>query len=142
MNLRTVLLALAAAAAAVHAQGASKLSPAVTEKLQKDGKVTVIVEFSGNKEALKNVASVESVSSIDTGVRYTHEALKGNWVGGSYGWYDPYKGQATPYDDHGHGTHTMGTIAGSKGIGVAPGAKWMACKGCDPSGCTEDALTK
>lgn len=30
----------------------------------------------------------------------------------------------------GHGTHTMGTIVGTKGIGVAPGAKWMTCQAC------------
>ena len=35
----------------------------------------------------------------------------------------------------------MGTIVGSKGIGVAPGAKWMACKGCSADiGCPDAAL--
>lgn len=37
-----------------------------------------------------------------------------------------------PCDDDGHGTHTMGTMTGSDGdteqIGVAPGAKWIACR--------------
>lgn len=36
-----------------------------------------------------------------------------------------------PCDDHNHGTHTMGTMVGEDGenqIGVAPGAKWMACR--------------
>ena len=44
--------------------------------------------------------------------------------------YDPAGLSAEPFDEDGHGTHTMGTMLGSKGIGVAPGAKWMACKGC------------
>ena len=37
-----------------------------------------------------------------------------------------------PCDDHNHGTHTMGTMVGDDGadnqIGVAPGAKWVACR--------------
>lgn len=37
-----------------------------------------------------------------------------------------------PCDDHGHGTHTMGTMVGDDGngnqIGVAPGAKWISCR--------------
>lgn len=36
-----------------------------------------------------------------------------------------------PCDDDGHGTHTMGTMVGSdsmNAIGVAPNAKWIACR--------------
>ena len=37
-----------------------------------------------------------------------------------------------PCDDHNHGTHTIGTMTGDDGgdnqIGVAPGAKWIACR--------------
>ncbi len=37
-----------------------------------------------------------------------------------------------PCDDFGHGTHTMGTMVGDDGqgnqIGVAPGARWIACR--------------
>ncbi|CAL8090440.1 unnamed protein product [Orchesella dallaii] len=79
------------------------------------------------------------VSNIDTGVRYTHEAVRDNYRA-DYGWYDPYAETATPNDGNGHGTHTMGTIAGSMGIGVAPGSTWVACKGCSTSSCTESAL--
>lgn len=74
------------------------------------------------------------VANIDSGVRGTHEVLRSNFRG-AYGWYDPEAQSAEPYDITGHGTHTMGTIAGSGGIGVAPGAKWMACKGCRSDGC-------
>ncbi|GAB9476305.1 hypothetical protein Gpo141_00013373 [Globisporangium polare] len=44
----------------------------------------------------------------------------------------------------------MDTIAGSKGVGVAPGATWIACKGCrwyddgeggQELGCSEEDLT-
>jgi len=80
------------------------------------------------------------VSSIDTGVRSTHEALKNNFRT-DHGWFDPYDKTATPADTHGHGTHTMGSMVGTTGIGVAPGAQWIACKGCDgKKGCTEEAL--
>ncbi|KAJ0393510.1 hypothetical protein ATCC90586_008690 [Pythium insidiosum] len=79
------------------------------------------------------------VSAIDTGVRGSHEALKANFRG-DYGWFDPEKKAAAPYDNNGHGSHTMGTIAGANGIGVAPGAKWMACKGCRSDGCPESDL--
>jgi serine protease AprX len=38
----------------------------------------------------------------------------------------------SPCDDHDHGTHTVGTMTGDDGmgnqIGVAPGAKWIACR--------------
>jgi len=79
------------------------------------------------------------VANIDTGVRYTHETLRNNWRS-SYGWYDPYWGTSTPDDRQGHGTHVMGTIAGSGGIGVAPQSTWIACRGCSDRGCTESAL--
>ncbi|HEX9075500.1 MAG TPA: S8 family serine peptidase [Anaerolineae bacterium] len=47
----------------------------------------------------------------------------------------PASGSLQPCDDYGHGTHTMGTGIGDDGagnqIGVAPGAKWMACRNMD-----------
>ncbi|RHY12894.1 hypothetical protein DYB25_012467 [Aphanomyces astaci] len=70
------------------------------------------------------------VANIDTGVRYTHEALKSNWRS-EYGWFDPYDKTELPNDRWGHGTHVMGTMVGTQGIGVAPNAKWIACKGCN-----------
>ncbi|KAF0709451.1 Aste57867_5916 [Aphanomyces stellatus] len=80
------------------------------------------------------------VSNIDTGVRGTHEALKGNFRA-DYGWFDPEKKSKSPNDGNGHGTHTLGSIAGANGIGVAPGAQWIACRGCTTSSCPEKTLT-
>jgi len=78
------------------------------------------------------------VGNMDTGVDVSHAAFGGRWVPG--GWYDAVNGQPNPYDDHGHGTHTMGTLCGGDGngpftddIGVAPGATFIAAK-CFNSG--------
>jgi subtilisin family serine protease len=92
------------------------------------------------------------VANIDTGVRYTHQALvnqyRGNLGGGSfdhdYNWFDPYNTYLSPADGHGHGTHTMGTAIGDDGganqIGMAPGANWIACRGCNSNSCADSAL--
>ncbi|WP_406429909.1 S8 family serine peptidase [Streptomyces sp. NBC_01589] len=92
------------------------------------------------------------VATIDSGVQFDHPALKGNYRGSlgdgtynhDYNWYDA-SGQcpsSAPCDNNGHGTHTMGTIAGAGGIGVAPGAKWIAVKGCEASSCSDTSLLK
>jgi subtilisin family serine protease len=100
------------------------------------------------------------VANIDTGVFYQHEALdrqyRGNLsgaIGGPYDhdfhWYGPAGGCPTPgepCDDNGHGSGTIGIVVGetedlAEQIGVAPGARWIACKACTSSGCTEAALT-
>ncbi len=83
------------------------------------------------------------VANIDTGMRYTHEDLAANaWTNSGEingngvdddgnGFVDDYYGydfrynDPDPADQHGHGTHTAGTIgaAGNNGIGVA-GVNW------------------
>jgi hypothetical protein len=78
------------------------------------------------------------VGSADSGVAWDHPALKEaylGWDGGTashdFNWYDPWDGRSEPWDDGGHGTHTIGTVLGSDGenqIGVAPGARWIACR--------------
>ncbi|KAF0713269.1 hypothetical protein As57867_004421, partial [Aphanomyces stellatus] len=80
------------------------------------------------------------VGSIDTGALYTHEALKSNWRS-NYGWFDPTDKSKTPNDGNGHGTHTIGSSVGANGIGVAPGAQWISCRGCTTDSCPEAALT-
>jgi subtilisin family serine protease len=92
------------------------------------------------------------VANIDTGVQWQHPALINQYRGGmddhDYNWYLPTFGctdpNGGPCDNDGHGTHTMGTMVGDDGgtnqIGVAPGANWIACKGCEANGCSFEAL--
>ena len=68
------------------------------------------------------------VGSIDTGALHTHQAIRHNWRS-ELGWFDPYNKTALPWDSSGHGSHTIGTMVGAYGIGVAPGAKWISCMG-------------
>ena len=70
------------------------------------------------------------IATIDTGARVSHVTLVDNYVGNGYGWFDPYQGTSAPNDQNGHGSHTTANIVGKLGVGVAPDAKWMACKGC------------
>jgi subtilisin family serine protease len=71
--------------------------------------------------------------NFDTGVDGHHPAVSSNWRGKSGApssacWFDPY-GSDFPKDDRGHGTHTMGIMAGvteSDTFGVAYGAQWIS----------------
>ncbi|MEO0094887.1 MAG: S8 family serine peptidase [candidate division WOR-3 bacterium] len=79
------------------------------------------------------------IGHIDTGVLTTHEALAGKWL--SPYWYDAVGGQPSPYDDNGHGTHTVGIICGGDGygpfvndVGVAYGARFIPTKAFDAGG--------
>jgi len=74
------------------------------------------------------------VGIIDTGARHTHEALRNSFRGGSHSWFNPYSKTQFPHDGHGHGTHVTGTAVGGFGVGVAPGAQWISCKGMTDSG--------
>ncbi len=91
------------------------------------------------------------VGTADTGVLWTHPALKGKYRGWDglaahhdYNWHDSiHSGGGTcghdtpaPCDDFGHGTHTIGTAvggdsSGTNQVGVAPGARFIACRNMD-----------
>jgi subtilisin family serine protease len=92
------------------------------------------------------------VAGADTGVRWTHSALKNQYRGWNgttashdYNWKDGIHNanpgcpasSPEPCDDDtvlggGHGSHTVGTMVGDDGgnnrIGMAPLAKWIACR--------------
>ena len=73
-----------------------------------------------------------TIASMDSGVDYNHLELGGNWRGGNNSWFDPHGEHVLPYDANGHGTQTMGIMAGQNlggtAIGMAPFAQWIAVK--------------
>ena len=92
------------------------------------------------------------IAGQDTGVQWDHPALvqqyrgkDGDLVDHNYNWHDAIhsnqganscgKDSEFPCDDGGHGTHTIATAVGGDGgvnqIGVAPKAKWIACRNMD-----------
>ncbi|MFB8414759.1 S8 family serine peptidase [Streptomyces albidoflavus] len=91
------------------------------------------------------------IANVDSGVQFDHPDLLDNYRGNTgdgtvthdYNWYDP-TGECgpdgIPCDNNGHGTHTMGTMAGRNGVGVAPGATWIAAKGCETDECSDGNL--
>lgn len=90
------------------------------------------------------------VGGMDTGYQWDHPAIKNQyrgWDGAAadhdYSWHDAVHSgggacgpdSPEPCDDHGHGTHTMGTIVGDDGqgnrLGMAPQASWIGCRCMD-----------
>ena len=91
------------------------------------------------------------VAGADTGIRWTHNALKPHYRGWdgtvanhNFNWHDSVHDSVSnpcgndspqPCDDLFHGTHTIATAIGSDGgtnqIGMAPGAKWIGCRNMD-----------
>ena len=91
------------------------------------------------------------VAGADTGIRWTHNALKPHyrgWDGANanhnFNWHDSIHDSVgnpcgndspEPCDDFFHGSHTIGTAIGDDGginqIGMAPGAKWIGCRNMD-----------
>jgi len=76
------------------------------------------------------------VAVLDTGIDAAHVDLDGGKV---IGWRDEINGQASPYDDQGHGTHVASIIAGtgegsSSYKGVAPGTALVGIKVLNSAG--------
>lgn len=92
------------------------------------------------------------IAGQDTGYQWNHKAIKkqyagwnGNNVNHNYHWHDAIHNPVVncfdnlqnpaSCDDHGHGTHTMGTMVGDdkqgNQIGIAPEAKWIGCRNMD-----------
>ena len=67
--------------------------------------------------AITTSSSRVIVAVVDTGVDYTDPDLATYCIGG----YNAITGTTNPMDDHSHGTHCAGTIAGigNNGVGVA-----------------------
>ncbi len=91
------------------------------------------------------------IAGADTGIRWTHNALKPHYRGWDgtvanhdYNWHDSIHDSVgnscgndspQPCDDYFHGTHTLATAIGDDGgtnqVGMAPGAKWIGCRNMD-----------
>jgi len=91
------------------------------------------------------------VAGADTGIRWTHDALKPHYRGWDgvnadhdFNWHDSIHDSVSnpcgndspePCDDFFHGTHTIATAVGDDGgnnqVGMAPGAKWIGCRNMD-----------
>ena len=91
------------------------------------------------------------VAGADTGIRWTHNALKPHYRGWNgtvanhdFNWHDSIHNSVgnpcgndspQPCDDFFHGTHTIATAVGNDGgtnqVGMAPGAKWIGCRNMD-----------
>ena len=98
--------------------------------------------------ALRITGTGAVVAGMDTGVDWLHPALQANYrpfnphgpTNHTHSWYDATGGGALyPIDDHGHGSHTLGTVVGQDGIGVAPGAGWIAVKALNNDGYAYDS---
>src|SRR5262245_47269418 len=99
------------------------------------------------------------IGSADSGVRWTHNALKPHYRGWDgttadhdYNWHDSIhdsvgdpcgNDSSEPCDGYFHGSYTIGTAIGDDGagnqIGMAPGAKWIACRMIDALNTTSPA---
>jgi subtilisin family serine protease len=91
------------------------------------------------------------VAGADTGIRWTHDALKPHYRGWdgttanhNFNWHDSIHDSVgnpcgndsqEPCDDFFHGSHTIATAVGDDGgtnqVGMAPGAKWIGCRNMD-----------
>lgn len=77
------------------------------------------------------------VGIIDTGIDGTHPAFTGKIL--AFKDFTADQSQ-TPTDTQGHGTHVAGTVAGSQGVGVAPGARLIIGRVFDTSGGTTEEV--
>ena len=102
------------------------------------------------------------IGGQDTGIRWTHDAVKPHYRGWNgtaadhnYNWHDAIHvasgnpcgvDSPAPCDDSGHGTHTIGTTSGDDGagnqVGVAPGAKWIGCRNMNSGNGTPATYTE
>ncbi|MBU1187500.1 MAG: S8 family serine peptidase [Gammaproteobacteria bacterium] len=101
------------------------------------------------------------IGGQDTGYEWDHPALINSYRGWNgiaadhnYHWHDAIHtggsdcgaDSTEPCDDNNHGTHTMGTMVGDDGgsnqIGMAPGAKWIACRNMDEGNGTPATYTE
>lgn len=111
------------------------------------------------------------IGGQDTGYDWDHVGLinqyrgwNGSTADHNYSWHDAIHSSSgicgpdsiEPCDDHGHGTHTMGTMVGNdliptdpnwpsgaaNAVGMAPGAKWIGCRNMDVGNGTPESYAE
>ncbi len=101
------------------------------------------------------------VGGADTGIRWTHNALKPHyrgWNGSTadhnYNWHDSIHtgggvcgpNTSAPCDDSGHGTHTIATAVGDDNagnqVGMAPQAQFIGCRNMNVGNGTPASYTE
>ncbi|MEO7165723.1 MAG: S8 family serine peptidase [Chthoniobacterales bacterium] len=101
------------------------------------------------------------VGGADTGIRWTHNALKPHYRGWNgttadhnFNWHDSIHtgggicgaNTVAPCDDNGHGSHTIGTAVGDDGagnqVGMAPQAKFIGCRNMNVGNGTPASYTE
>jgi len=97
--------------------------------------------------ALRITGDGVTIATVDTGVDWLHPVLQPAYRGWHSGvalhtgnWFDATDaGALYPVDSLGHGTLVTGLATGQDGIGVAPGARWIAVRAFDSSGYALDS---
>ena len=80
-----------------------------------------------------------TVATLDTGVDLTHAELASRYRGGGNSWFDPFGQHSEPADLNGHGTQVTGVIVAGSGMGMAPGARFIAARVFNDSGVSTDS---
>ena len=126
----------------------AKTTPQVQQSM---GEITwnvALVQADRVWELLGIIGDGAVVASLDTGVDWEHPYLRSRYRGYTGkpfadhegNWYCATdEGYTYPGDGYGHGTHTTGIMVGEQGIGVAPGAQWIAAKIFNNQGQTYDS---
>jgi serine protease AprX len=133
---------LAADAEVRHVEENSTVTTANDSAQQSFGvtqaRVDAGVDGDGDGEPLTYSSADLVAAVIDTGIDANHLDLNGGKV---LAFKDYVKGNTSPYDDNGHGTHVAATIAGDGEAradrlykGVAPGAGLVGVKVLDSTG--------
>jgi len=83
------------------------------------------------------VGNSDTGSVIHADLKDTYRGNENGAVVHDYNWFDAIAKRPVPYDDHGHGTHCMGTKVGTSSttkVGVSPESQWVVCKWLNAGG--------
>lgn len=144
--------------AAVRALSRRKDVAAITEEIRGEGALEMQAspkeskpDFRWPSVSLQVPAGLDGtgivVGLIDSGASSQHDQLRENFLGGENSWFDPLNGTRKPTDSQiGHGTAVLSCAVGRAGdhagLGIAPGATWIAAVGLDKNFYNNVILTR